>query len=78
MTTNLQYLTRGVVVKPVDLQYLTRGVVIKRADLQYLTRGGGCTTMEGGTKKQGEIALMKHETKAHTATVGRNTGLTLG
>ena len=25
MTTNLQYLTRGVVIKPVNLQYLTRG-----------------------------------------------------
>ena len=36
-----------------DLQYLTRGVVIKMANLRYLTRGwsydyGGHTTMGGG------------------------------
>ena len=39
MTTNLQYLTRGVVIKPVNLQYLTRG---------WSYDNGGHTTMRGG------------------------------
>ena len=48
MTTNLQYLNRGVVIKPVNLQYLTRGwsydtvlekSIENRSNLQYLTRG---------------------------------------